>query len=125
MGFRTFVPLVAACPDGPGESKHADIGISLPGTGEALARLHRRQEGGDAEAPEMLWQLEGEAHRELLQSNGYRPLGCRTPSHHSRPTMGFSQSVTCSPARTLHTQIQMSPPGLMPDGLESRVIEDV
>ena len=84
MGFRSFVPLVAACPgcgrttsttfqelardiqdfiresmpewkrrypgvetltvavmgcivNGPGESKHADIGISLPGTGEALA----------------------------------------------------------------------------------------
>ena len=82
MGFRTFVPLVAACPgcgrttstvfqelaediqsylrqrqpewrreypgfetlqlavmgcivNGPGESKHANIGISLPGTGEA------------------------------------------------------------------------------------------
>jgi (E)-4-hydroxy-3-methylbut-2-enyl-diphosphate synthase len=84
MGFRTFVPLVAACPgcgrttstvfqelardiqswistsmpgwkethpgvenlnvavmgcivNGPGESKHADLGISLPGTGEAPA----------------------------------------------------------------------------------------
>ena len=84
MGFRTFVPIVAACPgcgrttsttfqelaakiqadlranmpewrerypgvaelkvavmgcivNGPGESKHADIGISLPGTGEAPA----------------------------------------------------------------------------------------
>jgi (E)-4-hydroxy-3-methylbut-2-enyl-diphosphate synthase len=84
MGFRTFVPLVAACPgcgrttsttfqelareiqdfirdempgwktrypgvetlnvavmgcivNGPGESKHADIGISLPGSGEAPA----------------------------------------------------------------------------------------
>ncbi len=84
MGFRTFVPLVAACPgcgrttstvfqelagqiqgfirdemptwktkypgveglnvavmgcivNGPGESKHADIGISLPGTGELPA----------------------------------------------------------------------------------------
>ena len=84
MGFRTFVPLVAACPgcgrttsttfqelarsiqdfirdempnwkaqypgveqlnvavmgcivNGPGKSKHADIGISLPGTGEAPA----------------------------------------------------------------------------------------
>ena len=84
MGFRTFVPLVAACPgcgrttstmfqelardiqsyirdempawrtrypgvealnvavmgcivNGPGECKHADIGISLPGTGEAPA----------------------------------------------------------------------------------------
>ncbi|MGO9475085.1 MAG: flavodoxin-dependent (E)-4-hydroxy-3-methylbut-2-enyl-diphosphate synthase [Rhodomicrobium sp.] len=84
MGFRTFVPIVAACPgcgrttstlfqemardiqshlvakmpewrktypgvetlnvavmgcivNGPGESKHADIGISLPGTGESPA----------------------------------------------------------------------------------------
>jgi (E)-4-hydroxy-3-methylbut-2-enyl-diphosphate synthase len=84
MGFRTFMPIVAACPgcgrttstvfqelardietwlqtsmpdwkqvypgveglnvavmgcivNGPGESKHADIGISLPGTGEAPA----------------------------------------------------------------------------------------
>ncbi|MEM1047140.1 MAG: flavodoxin-dependent (E)-4-hydroxy-3-methylbut-2-enyl-diphosphate synthase, partial [Pseudomonadota bacterium] len=84
MGFRTFVPIVAACPgcgrttstvfqelardiqdhiresmpiwretypgvetlnvavmgcivNGPGESKHADIGISLPGTGETPA----------------------------------------------------------------------------------------
>ncbi|MBV9702305.1 MAG: flavodoxin-dependent (E)-4-hydroxy-3-methylbut-2-enyl-diphosphate synthase, partial [Methylobacteriaceae bacterium] len=84
MGFRSFVPLVAACPgcgrttstvfqelardiqahirdsmpvwktkylgvealnvavmgcivNGPGESKHADIGISLPGTGEMPA----------------------------------------------------------------------------------------
>jgi len=84
MGFRSFVPLVAACPgcgrttsttfqklardiqdfirdsmpewkrrypgvetltvavmgcivNGPGESKHADVGISLPGTGEAPA----------------------------------------------------------------------------------------
>jgi (E)-4-hydroxy-3-methylbut-2-enyl-diphosphate synthase len=84
MGFRAFVPVVAACPgcgrttstvfqelakeiqshidermpvwraaypgvealkvavmgcivNGPGESKHADIGISLPGTGEAPA----------------------------------------------------------------------------------------
>ncbi len=84
MGFRTFVPVVAACPgcgrttsttfqelaskiehdlranmpvwkdkypgvadlkvavmgcivNGPGESKHADIGISLPGTGETPA----------------------------------------------------------------------------------------
>jgi (E)-4-hydroxy-3-methylbut-2-enyl-diphosphate synthase len=89
MGFRAFVPVVAACPgcgrttstvfqelaqdiqdhirvsmpvwreqypgveslnvavmgcivNGPGESKHADIGISLPGTGETpvSARFH-------------------------------------------------------------------------------------
>ena len=36
--------------NGPGESKHADIGISLPGTGEDAGRagVHRRQEGRDA-----------------------------------------------------------------------------
>ena len=97
MGFRQFVPIVAACPgcgrttstvfqelaqniqadirknmpvwrekypgveelkvavmgcivNGPGESKHADIGISLPGTGETPTApgFHRRQEGRDA-----------------------------------------------------------------------------
>ncbi len=101
MGFRTFVPLVAACPgcgrttsttfqelareiqdfirdempgwktrypgvetlnvavmgcivNGPGESKHADIGISLPGTGEAAdgACVCRRQEGRDTARPD-------------------------------------------------------------------------
>lgn len=101
MGFRTFVPMVAACPgcgrttsttfqelardiqnwivtsmpewkksypgveglnvavmgcivNGPGESKHADIGISLPGTGETPTRagLHRRQEGHDPARPD-------------------------------------------------------------------------
>ena len=96
MGFRTFVPLVAACPgcgrttstvfqelardiqayirdempgwktrypgvealnvavmgcivNGPGESKHADIGISLPGhrRDAGCAGFHRRQESHD------------------------------------------------------------------------------
>ena len=100
MGFRQFVPIVAACPgcgrttstvfqelaqtiqadirtnmpvwrekypgvealkvavmgcivNGPGESKHADIGISLPGHRRNAGRpgLHRRQEGGDAARP--------------------------------------------------------------------------
>ncbi len=56
MGLRAFSPLVTACPgcgrttsefftlavmgcivNGPGESKHANIGISLPGNGEAPA----------------------------------------------------------------------------------------
>jgi (E)-4-hydroxy-3-methylbut-2-enyl-diphosphate synthase len=59
MGIRSFAPMVIACPgcgrttsttfqelalavmgcivNGPGESKHADIGISLPGTGELPA----------------------------------------------------------------------------------------
>ena len=97
MGFRTFVPLVAACPgcgrttsdtfqvlardiqsfihtsmpewkkrypgvetlnvavmgcivNGPGESKHADIGISLARHRRSAGRagVHRRQEVGDA-----------------------------------------------------------------------------
>jgi (E)-4-hydroxy-3-methylbut-2-enyl-diphosphate synthase len=52
MGLRKFTPMVIACPgcgrttstvfqelavNGPGESKHANIGISLPGTGESPA----------------------------------------------------------------------------------------
>ncbi len=100
MGFRAFLPVVAACPgcgrttstvfqelarrieddlranmpvwkekypgvealkvavmgcivNGPGESKHADIGISLPGHRRIPRRpgLHRRQEGRDAPRP--------------------------------------------------------------------------
>ena len=31
------VAVMGCIVNGPGESKHADIGISLPGTGEALA----------------------------------------------------------------------------------------
>ena len=116
MGFRTFVPLVAACPgcgrttsttfqelarsiqdfirdempgwktqypgveelnvavmgcivNGPGESKHANIGISLPGTGEdaGRARVRRRQEIPHPARPD---------HRHRLQGAGdrlYRP----------------------------------------------------
>ena len=112
MGFRTFVPLVAACPgcgrttsttfqelarsiqdfirdempgwktqypgvealnvavmgcivNGPGESKHANIGISLPGTGEAPA------------APvfvdgKKFRTLRGPVHRRRLQGAGDR-----------------------------------------------------
>ncbi len=44
------VAVMGCIVNGPGESKHADIGISLPGTGETSdrARLHRRQESHDA-----------------------------------------------------------------------------
>ena len=112
MGFRTFVPLVAACPgcgrttsttfqelaqdiqdfihtsmpewktrypgvealnvavmgcivNGPGESKHADIGISLPGTGEQPGRagVHRRQEGGHAARPDRGRRLQADGDR--------------------------------------------------------------
>ena len=37
-GVETLTVAVMGCiVNGPGESKHADIGISLPGTGEAPA----------------------------------------------------------------------------------------
>jgi (E)-4-hydroxy-3-methylbut-2-enyl-diphosphate synthase len=38
------VAVMGCIVNGPGESKHADIGISLPGTGEAPAAtgVHRR-----------------------------------------------------------------------------------
>jgi (E)-4-hydroxy-3-methylbut-2-enyl-diphosphate synthase len=47
-GVETLKVAVMGCVvNGPGESKHADIGISLPGTGEGTGRagLHRRREG--------------------------------------------------------------------------------
>ena len=50
-GVETLNFAVMGCiVNGPGESKHADVGISLPGTGESAGRagLHRRQEGDDA-----------------------------------------------------------------------------
>ena len=48
--------------NGPGKSKHADIGISLPGTGESAgrARVHRRQEGHD---------FAGRQHRRRVQGD--------------------------------------------------------
>ncbi len=119
MGFRTFVPLVAACPgcgrttstvfqelardiqtwisssmpewkktypgvetlnvavmgcivNGPGESKHADIGISLPGHGRDAdrARLRRRPEGRDPERRDHRRRFQGHGqrlHREALR----------------------------------------------------------
>ena len=50
------VAVMGCIVNGPGESKHADIGISLPGTGETADRagLHRRQEGNDAARPDGL-----------------------------------------------------------------------
>ena len=112
MGFRQFLPVVAACPgcgrttstvfqelartieddlrrqmpvwrdkypgvenlkvavmgcivNGPGESNHADIGISLPGTGETPRRadLHRRQEGRDPARAQHRRRFPGHARR--------------------------------------------------------------
>ena len=51
-GVETLTLAVMGCVvNGPGESKAANIGISLPGTGEApqLPRLHRRRARDDAE----------------------------------------------------------------------------
>ena len=119
MGFRAFVPVVAACPgcgrttstvfqelakriesdlaeampvwrekypgvealkvavmgcivNGPGESKHADIGISLPGHRRAARRpgVHRRPQGGDAPRPTLRRRLPqdgGRVRREALR----------------------------------------------------------
>ena len=50
-GVETMTLAVMGCVvNGPGESKAANIGISLPGTGEApqLPRLHRRRARHDA-----------------------------------------------------------------------------
>ena len=41
IGIENLKIAVMGCVvNGPGESKHADIGISLPGNGEALLRLY-------------------------------------------------------------------------------------
>jgi len=52
------VAVMGCIVNGPGESKHADIGISLPGTGETPAApvFHRRQESRDAARPDRVSQ---------------------------------------------------------------------
>ena len=139
MGFRTFVPLVAACPgcgrttsttfqelardiqdfirdsmpewktrypgvetlnvavmgcivNGPGESKHADIGISLPGTGETpTAPVFI--DGKKAAT------LRGPTHRRRLQEHGDRLY--RAPVRHRRAhRRGVSSDDDHTDART-------------------------
>ena len=54
-GVETLNFAVMGCiVNGPGESKQADIGISLPGTGEAPGRagVHRRKEDDNSARPE-------------------------------------------------------------------------
>ena len=49
-GVETLNVAVMGCiVNGPGESKHADVGISLPGTGETPGgpSVHRREQGAD------------------------------------------------------------------------------
>ena len=152
MGFRTFVPLVAACPgcgrttsttfqelardiqnfihvsmpewkkqypgvetlnvavmgcivNGPGESKHADIGISLPGTGETPGRagVHRRQEVGDAARPHRGGRLQADGdrlHRAPLRprrrgAGRRRSRGARCAASRRRPRSSISASFRC------------------------------
>jgi (E)-4-hydroxy-3-methylbut-2-enyl-diphosphate synthase len=127
MGFRTFMPVVAACPgcgrttstvfqelakriegdlrekmpqwrerypgveslkvavmgcivNGPGESKHADIGISLPGTGEQPAApvfIDGKKAAtlrGPRIADEFVAMLEGYIERRFGQAEGSSPV---------------------------------------------------
>ena len=76
-GFENLQLAVMGCiVNGPGESKHADIGISLarhrrtPGS----ADLHRRQEGDDAAGREHLRPVQGD-RRGLCEG----PLGASWP----------------------------------------------
>ena len=65
-GVETLNFAVMGCiVNGPGESKHADVGISLAGYRRAAGGpgLHRRQEGDDAARPEYRGGLQGDRRR--------------------------------------------------------------
>ena len=80
-GVETLNVAVMGCiVNGPGESKHADIGISLPGTGETADRagLHRRQEGRHPARPDARRRLQADGdrlHRAPLGHRGTRGNG--------------------------------------------------
>ena len=59
------VAVMGCIVNGPGKSKHADIGISLPGTGETTDRagFHRRQEGHDLARSDRFRRLPEDRHR--------------------------------------------------------------
>ena len=69
------VAVMGCIVNGPGESKHADIGISLPGTGETADRagVHRRQEGRDPARPDSFRRLPEDGDR--LYRAALRPAG--------------------------------------------------
>ena len=79
------VAVMGCIVNGPGESKHADIGISLPGTGEHAdgAGLHRRQEGDDAARPDSRRRFPKDRHRLYRAAIRHRaPAG---PRRNNRP----------------------------------------
>jgi (E)-4-hydroxy-3-methylbut-2-enyl-diphosphate synthase len=156
MGFRTFMPVVAACPgcgrttstvfqelakriegdlrrkmpewrerypgveslkvavmgcivNGPGESKHADIGISLPGTGEQPAApvfIDGRKAAtlrGPKIADEFVAMLEGYIERRFGQGGGSSPVhgeGKTTPGTGQRPAQSETKPAEGATART-------------------------
>ena len=71
------VAVMGCIVNGPGESKHADIGISLPGTGETADRagVHRRQEGRDLARPDARRRLPED--RDRLHRAALRPRRAR------------------------------------------------
>jgi len=76
-GRRAPVGFMGCVVNGPGESKHADIGISLPGTFEepGCARLHRRRAGPHpARRP----------HRRRVQGDPGQLRGAALPCNRSR-----------------------------------------
>ncbi len=84
VGVEDMTVAVMGCVvNGPGESKHANIGISLPGTGERAgrSRLCGRREGSDAQ---------GRAHRRRISVAG---RGATSP----RPMRGEQQHDHRSP----------------------------
>ena len=85
-GVETLNVAVMGCiVNGPGESKHADIGISLPGTGESPdgPGFYRRQEGEDAQ---------GRAHRRGIPGAGAGLCGATLgPSLRSMPELAMPE----------------------------------
>ena len=92
-GVETLKVAVMGCiVNGPGESKHADIGISLPGTGEQPTApvFIDGTEGGDAARPDARGRLQGHGRR--LYRTALRP-GARRRRRRSDGTLRVSNSL--------------------------------
>jgi (E)-4-hydroxy-3-methylbut-2-enyl-diphosphate synthase len=91
------VAVMGCIVNGPGESKHADIGISLPGTGEAPAApgVHRRREGAHPARRGHRHRVPShrrDLHREALR----RKLTCRPASAGSYPMAEGNRAAKAS-----------------------------